>query len=157
MQIFFHHYLLYENIEFKIQGSEVSADKKIIEDIKIPIMHILRNSIDHGIETPEERQKMGKSETGMICVLAEHREDKIIITIKDDGRGLDVQKIKAKAIEKGILTPVEAEKLPQEQLVNLVYYPGFSTEATIPFTNSKRFLSASTTCFLSFKSISACA
>ena len=120
-----------KNIEFKIHGSEVSADKKIIEDIKIPIMHILRNSIDHGIESPDERKALGKSETGLIQVLAEHREDKIIITIKDDGRGLDVQKIKEKAIEKGILTSLEAEKLPQEQLVNLVYYPGFSTESTI--------------------------
>ena len=120
-----------KKIDFKVQGSEVSVDKKIIEDIKIPLMHILRNSIDHGIETPVIRREIGKEETGVIAINAEHREDKIIITIKDDGQGLDVEKIKQKALDKGFLTVEEAEKLPDDEIVNIIFYPGFSTEETI--------------------------
>ena len=120
-----------KKIDFRVQGSEVSVDKKIIEDIKIPLMHILRNSIDHGIEVPNVRLERGKEETGVITINAEHREDKIIITIKDDGQGLDVEKIKQKALDKGFLTTEEAEKLPDDEIVNIIFYPGFSTEETI--------------------------
>lgn len=116
-----------KEVEFRVQGSEVSADKKIIEDIKIPLMHILRNSIDHGIETPRERESKGKKRVGEILVSAFHKEDKIIITIKDDGKGLDVEKIKARALEKGFLTFEEINTLPEDQIVNLIFYPGFST------------------------------
>lgn len=120
-----------KEIEFKVQGSEVSADKKIIEDIKIPLMHILRNSIDHGIETPKERKNKGKKPAGEILVSAFHKEDKIIITIKDDGRGLDVEKIKARALERGFLSQEEINTLPEDQIVNLIFYPGFSTGETV--------------------------
>lgn len=120
-----------KKIDFRVQGSEVSVDKKIIEDIKIPLMHILRNSIDHGIETPNIRKERGKQETGTITINAEHKENKIIITIKDDGQGLDVEKIKQKALDKGFLTTEEAEKLPDDEIVNIIFYPGFSTEETI--------------------------
>lgn len=120
-----------KKIDFRVQGSEVSVDKKIIEDIKIPLMHILRNSIDHGIEAPHIRRERGKQETGTITINAEHRENKIIIAIKDDGQGLDVQKIRQKALDKGFLTAEEAEKLPDDEIVNIIFYPGFSTEETI--------------------------
>ncbi|MBR1977745.1 hybrid sensor histidine kinase/response regulator [bacterium] len=120
-----------KKIDFRVQGSEVSVDKKIIEDIKIPLMHIIRNSIDHGIETPGTRRERGKNETGTIVINAEHKEDKIIITVKDDGQGLDVEKIRQKALDKGFLTIEEAEKLPDDEIVNIIFYPGFSTEETI--------------------------
>lgn len=118
-------------VEFKVWGSEVSADKKIIEDIKIPIMHILRNSIDHGIEDPDEREKLGKKRSGEISVSAQYARDRVIITIKDDGRGLDVKKIKERALEKGFLTRDEADSLPEDQIMNLIFYPGFSTGETV--------------------------
>lgn len=120
-----------KEIDFKIEGADVSADKKIIEDIKIPIMHIIRNSIDHGIELPEEREKLGKPRMGSILIQAVQKESKIIINIKDDGRGIDVEKIKQRAIEKEILSPEEVENLPEEQIVNLIFYPGFSTGDTV--------------------------
>lgn len=101
--------------------------KKIIEEIKIPLIHILRNSIDHGIELPQERKEAGKNPVGKITVSAKHRENKIIINITDDGRGLDVEKIKQKALEKGLLTPDEIENIDEEHLVNLIFYPGFTT------------------------------
>lgn len=120
-----------KEIDFKIEGAEVSADKKIIEDIKIPIMHIIRNSIDHGIEKPDEREKLGKDRTGTILIEAVQKESKIIINVKDDGRGIDVEKIKQRAVEKGILTQSEIDALPEEQVVNLIFYPGFSTGDTV--------------------------
>ncbi len=120
-----------KEIDFKIEGADVSADKKIIEDIKIPIMHIIRNSIDHGIELPDEREKLGKPRIGNILIEAVQKESKIIINVKDDGRGIDVEKIKQRAIEKEILSQDEVENLPEEQIVNLIFYPGFSTGDTV--------------------------
>lgn len=116
-----------KQIEFITEGADVAADKKIIEEIKIPLIHILRNSIDHGIELPQERKEAGKNPVGKITVSAKHRENKIIINITDDGRGLDVEKIKQKALEKGLLTPDEIENIDEEHLVNLIFYPGFTT------------------------------
>ncbi len=120
-----------KEIDFQIEGAEVSADKKIIEDIKIPIMHIIRNSIDHGIEKPDEREKLGKNRVGKILIQAIQKESKIVINVKDDGRGIDVEKIKQRAIEKELLTQSEIDALPEEQIVNLIFYPGFSTGDTV--------------------------
>ncbi|MBO5947834.1 hybrid sensor histidine kinase/response regulator [bacterium] len=123
--------LSYENgkdIELEIIGNDVSVDKKIVEEIKMPLIHIIRNSIDHGIETPEERIKAGKSSTGKISIKAFREYNKIIIEVIDDGRGINIQKIKEKAEEKGLLTPDELSVMTNEQIMNLVFYPGFSTE-----------------------------
>lgn len=120
-----------KEIDFKIEGADVSADKKIIEDIKIPIMHIIRNSIDHGIELPNEREKLGKNRVGNIIIQAIQKESKIIINIKDDGKGIDVEKIKQRAVEKELFTQAEIDNLPEEQIVNLIFYPGFSTGDTV--------------------------
>lgn len=116
-----------KQIEFIIEGADVSVDKKIIEEIKIPLMHILRNSIDHGIETPHVRKDLGKNPVGKIVIGAKHAENKIILSIKDDGQGLDVEKIKQRALEKGLLTQEEIDNIEEEQLINLIFYPGFST------------------------------
>lgn len=120
-----------KEIDFQIEGADVSADKKIIEDIKIPIMHIIRNSIDHGIETPDEREKAGKDRIGKILIQAIQKESKIIINVRDDGRGINVEKIKQRAIEKELLSQEEIDSLPEEQIVNLIFYPGFSTGDTV--------------------------
>ena len=120
-----------KEIDFKIEGADVSADKKIIEDIKIPIMHIIRNSIDHGIEKPDERERLGKNRVGSIEIQAIQKESKIIINVKDDGKGIDVEKIKQRAVEKGLFTQAEIDNLPEEQVVNLIFYPGFSTGDTV--------------------------
>ena len=116
-----------KQIEFITEGADVAADKKIIEEIKIPLIHILRNSIDHGIELPQERKDEGKNPVGRIAISAKHHENKIIINITDDGRGLDVEKIKQKALEKGLLTQEELDNIDEEHLVNLIFYPGFTT------------------------------
>ncbi|MCD8024708.1 MAG: response regulator [Candidatus Gastranaerophilales bacterium] len=128
-----------KEIELIIEGQEVSADKKIIEDIKIPIMHIVRNSIDHGIELPKERERLGKNKTGVIIIKASRRENKIVISIKDDGHGINIEKIKAKAIEKGLITREAAFNMSKEQLANFIFYPGFSTGDTVTELSGRGF------------------
>jgi len=116
-----------KRVELVVSGSETSADKKIIEEIKSPLTHIIRNSIDHGIETPEERIKNGKNPVGKIFLSATHLENSILIEIVDDGRGIDLEKIKEKVLQKGLLTPAELEAMNDNQIMNIVFWPGFST------------------------------
>lgn len=116
-----------KQIELEIIGSETTTDKKIIEEIKTPLIHIIRNAIDHGIETPEERTYLGKSPTGKIILSARQANNKIIIEIKDDGRGINLAKIKEKALQKGFLTKEELNSMSDEQITNIIFAPGFST------------------------------
>lgn len=116
-----------KKIDFEIIGSETSTDKKIIEEIKTPLIHIIRNAIDHGIETPEERKALGKPETGKIVLSARQANNKIFIEISDDGRGVNLEKIKEKALQKGLLTAEELNSMTEEQITNIIFAPGFST------------------------------
>lgn len=120
-----------KDIELLISGSETSADKKVIEEIKAPLMHIIRNSIDHGIETPQERIAAGKSPKGKIYLIAKSLQNKIVIEIHDDGRGIDLKKIVKRALEKNLITQKEAEYLSAEQIMNIIFWPGFSTEQVV--------------------------
>ncbi len=120
-----------KEIELLISGSETSADKKVIEEIKAPLMHIIRNSIDHGIETPQERIAAGKSPKGKIYLIARSLQNKIVIEVHDDGRGIDLKKIVNRALEKGMITQKEAEYLSAEQIMNIIFWPGFSTERVV--------------------------
>ena len=117
-----------KKIDLEIIGADITADKTIIEELKIPLMHIIRNSIDHGIEDVETRKLLGKNPIGKIEIKASYKDNKIIVDVKDDGRGLDIEKIKAKALEKQLLTKEEISAISDEELMNLIFYPGFSTE-----------------------------
>lgn len=116
-----------KQIELEIVGSETSTDKKIIEEIKSPLIHIIRNSIDHGVETPEERIALGKNPVGKIVLSARQVNNKVIIEIKDDGRGINLEKIKEKALQKGFLTQEELNSMSDDQITNIIFAPGFST------------------------------
>lgn len=116
-----------KEIDLEIIGSETGTDKKIIEEIKNPLIHIIRNAIDHGIETPEERMALGKNPRGKIILSARAAGNKIIIEIQDDGRGLNLSKIKEKALQKGFLTSEEMYSMTDEQITNIIFAPGFST------------------------------
>lgn len=116
-----------KKIELEIIGSETSTDKKIIEEIKTPLIHIIRNAIDHGIETPEERVALGKNPVGKIILRASQIDTNVIIEIIDDGRGVNLEKIKQKAIRKGYLTEDEINSMTDEQVTNIIFSPGFST------------------------------
>lgn len=116
-----------KQIEFKIFGAETELDKSLIEAIKDPLTHIIRNSCDHGLEMPADRVKAGKSEIGSIQVKAFHEGGQVVIEIIDDGRGLNPDKIKAKALEKKLITPERAERMSAREIQNLIFAHGFST------------------------------
>ena len=120
-----------KKVRLIIEGEDTELDKSIIEEIGDPLVHMIRNAIDHGIEPPEERVKAGKPEEGTIWLKAYNEGNMIVIEIKDDGRGMDPEKLKQKAIEKGIITPQEAENMSDKEAFMLIFKPGFSTAAKI--------------------------
>lgn len=110
-----------------IEGEDTEVDKTVIEEIGDPLVHLIRNAVDHGIELPEEREKLGKPREGLIRLYAAQEGDRIVIRVEDDGRGMDVEKIKRKAIERGLLSQDEADRMDDRAAWNLVFLPGFST------------------------------
>lgn len=116
-----------KKVNLVIEGEDTELDKKIIDQIGDPIMHMVRNSVDHGVESPEERKAAGKPSEGLLYLNAEHQGNNIVVTIKDDGKGLDAEKLKKKAIEKGVITREEAAALTDKESWHLIFKPGFST------------------------------
>lgn len=114
-----------KKVEIRIQGEQTELDKTVMERIGDPLVHLVRNSMDHGLETPDERVAAGKSETGTVTLNAFHQGGNIVIEVFDDGRGLNADKIRAKAIKCGIIQ--EHEILTQDQINELIFQPGFST------------------------------
>lgn len=110
-----------------INGHEVELDKTILESLPDPLTHIIRNCCDHGIETPEERSKVGKPETGYVNVKAYHEAGQINIVIEDDGRGINPQKIREKVVEKGLKRQEELDRMSEKEILSLIMMPGFST------------------------------
>ncbi|MCF8240201.1 MAG: chemotaxis protein CheA [Melioribacteraceae bacterium] len=116
-----------KEIALEINGEETELDKTLIEEIHDPLVHLIRNSVDHGIESAEERKKVNKDAKGKIILSAEHEGNNIIIRIEDDGKGIDTEKIKKSAIKKGLITKDKAEELSENEVYNLIFLPGFST------------------------------
>jgi len=116
-----------KQIRIEMEGKETELDKTIIEAIKDPLTHIVRNSADHGIEAPEKRVAAGKSPEGRILLRAFHEGGQVIIELVDDGAGLDSEKIRKKALEKGLISPEQAGRMGEREAVNLIFLPGFST------------------------------
>ncbi|MDZ5474107.1 chemotaxis protein CheW [Bacillus sp. 31A1R] len=116
-----------KDINFIMQGKETELDRTLIEEISDPIIHLLRNSIDHGVESPEERKALGKPKKGRIELRAAHEENHIVISISDDGRGIDPQKVKESAIRKQLITEEDANKMAERDLIYLIFKSGFST------------------------------
>jgi two-component system, chemotaxis family, sensor kinase CheA len=116
-----------KQVRLSIIGTTVEIDKTVLDALKDPLMHLLRNSIDHGLESPEERDSFGKPPTGTIGIHVEQRGSEILMRISDDGRGLDLNRIRMKAVEKGILNSKEANALSPEETQNLIFHSGFST------------------------------
>ncbi|MDR1905013.1 MAG: chemotaxis protein CheA [Treponema sp.] len=120
---------LNKKINLVIEGEDTELDKSVIEDLLDPIMHSVRNSIDHGIESQEERKAAGKPEEGMVLLKAANEGNMILIEIADDGKGIDIEAVKGKAIERGIISPNKV--LTDVEAFNLIFEPGFSTAKTI--------------------------
>jgi two-component system chemotaxis sensor kinase CheA len=117
-----------KEIRLSIAGADTELDKLIVEELSDPLMHVMRNCIDHGIERPEVRKAAGKSEMGTISIRAEQRGNHVVIQIEDDGAGLDGQKLVRKAVERGVLGDTEARELSQRDIYNLMFLPGVSTK-----------------------------
>ena len=118
---------LEKQIDLKIEGEDTAADKTIIEALGDPLIHLVRNSIDHGIELPADRVDANKPETATILLKAYQEGDQVVIEVSDDGRGIDPAVIRQKAIEKGLITEEQAGALSDQDAINLVFLPGFST------------------------------
>jgi len=116
-----------KEIELVIQGEETELDKSIIEEISDPLVHLIRNAADHGVESPDVRESHGKQRRGTINLSAGHEGNHIVIEIQDDGAGIDPEKIKQKAVEKGVITQDEANEMKAEDTYAIIFIPGFST------------------------------
>ena len=116
-----------KEVDLEITGSEIELDRVVLEEIGDPLIHLLRNAIDHGIESPEERQAKGKDPKGKIAITVSRQKGQISIEISDNGRGVSVAKVKEKAIKKGIITELEAENLDDKKILDIIALPGFST------------------------------
>src|SRR5579872_6973765 len=115
------------DVELVVSGQDTDLDKGILDAIAEPLTHLVRNAISHGIESPEERRKAGKPVQGVVKLNAYHQGNQVIVEVSDDGRGIDAQKIRTKAIEMGLTTPEEAAKLSEQETLNFIFRPGFST------------------------------
>lgn len=120
-----------KQIDLEISGEETELDKSIVEEIGDPLVHIIRNSCDHGIEDPETRKAAGKPEKGIVQLKAYNEGNHIVIEIVDDGKGLDADMLKSKSIEKGIITEREADAMSDKEAFSLIFKPGFSTAAKV--------------------------
>jgi two-component system chemotaxis sensor kinase CheA len=120
-----------KDIKLVVEGEETEIDRGIIEELNDPLVHMIRNSCDHGIESPEERAKAGKPKQGTIKLDADQEGNNIILKISDDGKGMDAQKLKDKAIEKNIITPEQANNMSDREAFQLVFAAGFSTAAVV--------------------------
>ena len=114
-------------VELVLSGQDTDLDKGILDAIAEPLTHLVRNAVSHGIESPEERRKQGKKPQGMVRLNAYHHGNQVVVEITDDGRGIDAQKIRTKAIELGLTTPEEAARLTEAETLDFIFRPGFST------------------------------
>lgn len=120
-----------KSIELKIEGKQTELDKTLLEAIKDPLTHMIRNSVDHGIEMPADRVANGKGETGTLHINAYHEGGQVTIEIADDGGGISKDKVKEKAVSKGLITQERADTMPDKEVLSLIFLPGFSTAAKV--------------------------
>lgn len=119
-----------KQIDLILYGEDTEIDKHLAEEIVDPLMHIVRNAIDHGVELPEERKKAGKKESGTITLKAFQRGNHVVIEVSDDGSGIDIERVKKKAVEKGLITP-EIGDLSDKEILDFIFLPGFSTKISV--------------------------
>lgn len=122
---------LKKEINLELIGEETDLDKNLVEALADPLVHLVRNAVDHGIESPDEREAAGKSRSGKVVLSAEQEGDHILLSISDDGKGMDPDVLRAKAVEKGLLDKDAADRLSESDCYNLIFAPGFSTKTEI--------------------------
>jgi len=120
-----------KEIDLVIRGQETELDRSVIEELNDPLIHLIRNSVDHGVETPEKRLESGKEKRGTIILSARHDQGRIVITVEDDGGGINIGKIKAASVRKGVITQAEADGMSDEKAIDLIFESGLSTAEKI--------------------------
>lgn len=120
-----------KEVEFVMRGSEIELDRQVIDKLSDPVVHLLRNALDHGLEMPPERVRLGKPAQGRISLVARQDGDSVVIEVGDDGAGIALERIREKSVRKGIVTREQADALSEEALIGLIFRPGFSTAAII--------------------------
>jgi two-component system chemotaxis sensor kinase CheA len=120
-----------KQVQLELEGQETAADKNIIESLGDPLVHIVRNSLDHGFEMPEVRAAAGKPAAGTLRIAARQEADRVVIEITDDGKGIDAQAVKLKAYQKGLIDEATMDRISDQEAVNLVFIPGFSTSEVV--------------------------
>lgn len=122
---------LNKEVELIIHGEDTEVDKNLIEEINDPLVHLIRNAIDHGVEKPDVRESKGKNRKGTVILSAEHEGNNIVIRVVDDGKGIDPEMLKEKAVAKGFITKEKAKELTKQEAYNLIFHPGFSTAEVV--------------------------
>ncbi len=120
--------MLGKRVSLRIEGGDTKLDKTIVEKIAEPMIHLIRNSVDHGIEPVEERMKLGKPESGEILISSFQEGGSVIIEVKDDGRGIDPKRIREKAVQRGLYTRTEIDSMSDEDVIQIIFQPGFTTK-----------------------------
>lgn len=120
-----------KEIDLRLSGEDTEVDKSVVEEIGDPLVHLIRNSIDHGIEPPEAREAKGKARKGTVSLSAYQEGDHIVIEVSDDGKGIDAGAVRAKAIEKGLITESDADKMSDKEMLGFIFLPGFSTARVV--------------------------
>jgi two-component system chemotaxis sensor kinase CheA len=120
-----------KQINLMIEGKEIELDRTVLDEIGDPLVHLLRNAVDHGIESPQDRAKAGKSPEGLVRLAASRQRNTVLIEVQDDGKGMDPAKLRDAAVKKGLMSKEEVSKLSDEEAFNLIFLPGFSTNSVI--------------------------
>jgi two-component system chemotaxis sensor kinase CheA len=120
-----------KEVVLQIDGEKTELDKRMIDELSDPLIHMVRNSVDHGLETPADRETAGKPGPGTVALMASHRGNSVVITVSDDGRGIDCERVRKKVVSKGLLSEGEARELADRDLVGYIWHPGLSTAETI--------------------------
>ncbi len=120
-----------KQISLVIEGKEIELDRTVLDEIGDPLVHLLRNAVDHGVESPQERAKAGKSSEGLVRLAASRQRNTVLIEVQDDGKGMDPAKLRDAAVKKGLMSKEEVSKLCDEEAFNLIFLPGFSTNTVI--------------------------
>lgn len=120
-----------KEVELVLEGEDTEADKNMVEMLADPLVHIVRNSLDHGLEAPDARQQAGKPRQGRLLIRAAQQADRVVIEVSDDGRGIDPQAVRRKALEQGVIDAAQCERLSDQDAINLVFAAGFSTAAEV--------------------------
>jgi two-component system chemotaxis sensor kinase CheA len=120
-----------KEVTLQINGEKTELDKRMIDELSDPLIHMVRNAVDHGLESPEQREAVGKPRAGTVSLIASHRGNSVVITVSDDGHGIDCERIRNKVVAKGLISQSEAKELTERELIAFIWHPGLSTAETI--------------------------